>query len=289
MNLPLVSASRTLASKDAALRLCGPLDANLRTAEHTYGVQTALQGLLLTITGDRAQEALRYLVDQEVQALKHATPEGPSREPKGPAVPRTPGQEALAKALQDNILVLAEGPAGSGKTRLPVDAAVAWLKEGKVDRIILTRPAIEAGERLGFLPGDMKEKVDPFMQPLYDALSYHYTAKVLASLLAERVIEIAPVAFMRGRTLQRAAIVVDEAQNLTVGQTKMILTRIGQGSRMAMVGDARQVDLPRGTESGLVDAITRLCDTQGVGVVRLTKADCVRSPIVARILDAYGD
>lgn len=288
MSLTIVSATRDLASNDAAQRLRGPHDRHLKEAQRLYEVEVRVDGLKLTLVGARAQEALGFLIDQETQALKQG--DGPAlvqRGPKGPATPRTDGQRALAQALEKNTLILAAGPAGTGKTRLAVDTGVAQLKARKVERIVLSRPAIEAGERLGFLPGDLKEKVDPYMRPLYDALEFHYDAKTLAALIEARVIEIAPVAFLRGRTLEHAFVVVDEAQNLTPGQFKMVLTRIGTRSIMAVLGDPEQVDLPAGTLSGFPGAITRLDGVEGVSVVRLNEQDCVRSTIVTRILAAY--
>lgn len=283
MTFSTLSATRTLSSKDAAQRLCGPLDINLKQAEQKHGVRVELKGLELIITGPAAQQALADLV-----ALETTTTKAHTRPGRGPATPRTPGQHDLHTALRTHPLVLANGPAGSGKTRLSVDRAVELLSNNLVDRIILTRPAIEAGERLGFLPGDMKDKVDPYMQPLYDCLAYHYDAKTLKALMDDKIIEIAPVAFMRGRTLQQAAVVVDEAQNLTHEQTKMMITRIGEGATMVLVGDTGQIDLPHPDNSGLAKAMGMLEGVEGIGTITLTAHDCVRSPLVGRILRAYG-
>ena len=191
------------------------------------------------------------------------------------------------KSLFRHELVFGLGPAGTGKTYLAVAAAAAMLIEGQVDKIILSRPAVEAGERLGFLPGDMKEKVDPYMQPLYDALNDFFPARQLAKMMEERQIEIAPLAFMRGRTLSNAFVVLDEAQNATTMQMKMFLTRLGEGSRMAVTGDTTQIDLPRGVMSGLVEAERVLRGVEGVGFTRFTADDVVRHPLVARIIRAY--
>ncbi len=201
--------------------------------------------------------------------------------------PRTPAQKAYVRNLFQHELVFGLGPAGTGKTYLAVAAAVAMFLDGHVDRIILSRPAVEAGERLGFLPGDMKEKVDPYMQPLYDALNDFFPAKQVAKLIEEKQIEIAPLAFMRGRTLANAFVVLDEAQNATTMQMKMFLTRLGEGSRMAVTGDVTQIDLPRGVMSGLIEAERVLRDVEGVGFARFTADDVVRHPLVAKIIRAY--
>jgi phosphate starvation-inducible PhoH-like protein len=201
--------------------------------------------------------------------------------------PRTATQRAYVRNLFRHELVFGLGPAGTGKTYLAVAAAVAMFIEGHVDRIILSRPAVEAGERLGFLPGDMKDKVDPYMQPLYDALNDFFPAKQVSKLIEEKQIEIAPLAFMRGRTLSNAYVVLDEAQNATTMQMKMFLTRLGEGSRMAVTGDMTQIDLPRGVMSGLVEAERILREVHGVGFTRFTAEDVVRHSLVARIIRAY--
>ena len=201
--------------------------------------------------------------------------------------PRTPAQKAYVRNLFRHELVFGLGPAGTGKTYLAVAAAVAMFIEGQVDKIILSRPAVEAGERLGFLPGDMKDKVDPYMQPLYDALNDFFPPKQVQKMIEEKQIEIAPLAFMRGRTLSGAFVVLDEAQNATTMQMKMFLTRLGEGSRMAVTGDTTQIDLPRGVMSGLVEAERILRDVEGIGFTRFTADDVVRHPMVARIIRAY--
>jgi phosphate starvation-inducible PhoH-like protein len=201
--------------------------------------------------------------------------------------PRTPAQKAYVRNLFRHELVFGLGPAGTGKTYLAVAAAVSMFIEGQVDKIILSRPAVEAGERLGFLPGDMKEKVDPYMQPLYDALNDFLPSKQLLKLMEEKRIEIAPLAFMRGRTLSRAFVVLDEAQNATAMQMKMFLTRLGEGSRMAITGDATQIDLPRGVPSGLVEVERILAGVKGIGFTYFTSRDVVRHPMVARVIEAY--
>ena len=201
--------------------------------------------------------------------------------------PRTANQGAYLKALKLNELVFGVGPAGTGKTYLAVAMAVDALTSGKVDRIILSRPAVEAGERLGFLPGDMREKVDPYLRPLYDALYDMLPGEQVTKRLATGEIEIAPLAFMRGRTLANAFAILDEAQNTTAMQMKMFLTRLGEGSRMVVTGDLSQVDLPPGTRSGLADALEALEGVQGIGTVRFLNQDVVRHPLVGCIVDAY--
>ena len=201
--------------------------------------------------------------------------------------PRTAGQAGYFKLLHNNEVVFGLGPAGTGKTYMAVAWAVDFLKRRQVERIILSRPAVEAGERLGFLPGDMKEKVDPYLRPLYDALYDMMPSDKVDRMLASGEIEIAPLAFMRGRTLSNAFVIIDEAQNTTPVQMKMVLTRLGEDSRMAITGDLSQIDLPSGQLSGLSDAVNRLEDVKGIGITRLSGQDVVRHPVVARILKAY--
>ncbi|MBD8686253.1 MULTISPECIES: PhoH family protein [Rhizobium/Agrobacterium group] len=200
---------------------------------------------------------------------------------------RTPTQDVYMRALERSELVFGVGPAGTGKTYLAVAHAAQLLERGVVDRIILSRPAVEAGERLGFLPGDMKEKVDPYLRPLYDALYDMMPGDKVERAIQAGVIEIAPLAFMRGRTLANAVVILDEAQNTTTMQMKMFLTRLGENGRMIVTGDPSQVDLPRGMKSGLVDALQILTDVEGVSVVRFKDVDVVRHPMVARIVRAY--
>ena len=191
------------------------------------------------------------------------------------------------ETLISHEMTFGVGPAGTGKTYLAVAQAVAMLQSGKVDRIILSRPAVEAGERLGFLPGDMKEKVDPYLRPLYDALNDMLPGDNMLKRMATGEIEVAPLAFMRGRTLAHAFVILDEAQNTTPVQMKMFLTRMGEGTRMVITGDLTQIDLPAGQRSGLRDALDTLEGVAGIGVVRFDKRDVVRHPLVARIVDAY--
>src|SRR5881275_2678809 len=201
--------------------------------------------------------------------------------------PRSAAQAAYVKAMRDNELVFGLGPAGTGKTYLAVAAAVDLLMTGRVERIILSRPAVEAGERLGFLPGDLRDKVDPYLRPIFDALNDMLPADQLARRLGTGEIEVAPLAFMRGRTLSHAFIILDEAQNTTPVQIKMFLTRLGEGSRMVVTGDPTQVDLPAGTRSGLAEALETLKGVRGIATVKLSDADVVRHDLVARIVRAY--
>ena len=201
--------------------------------------------------------------------------------------PRSPNQADYVRALERSDLVFGLGPAGTGKTYLAVAVAVTHLLQGKVDRIILSRPAVEAGERLGYLPGDLQEKIDPYLRPLYDALHDMLPADQVARRLANGEIEVAPLAFMRGRTLNHAFAILDEAQNTSAMQMKMFLTRLGEGSRMAVTGDMSQIDLPPGTRSGLGDALEVLDNVAGVSTVNFTDADVVRHSLVTRIVRAY--
>ncbi len=209
------------------------------------------------------------------------------RTKRGAIEPRSPGQAAYMELLARHEMVFGVGPAGTGKTYLAVAQAVAMLQAGRVDRIVLSRPAVEAGERLGFLPGDLKEKIDPYLRPLYDALHDMMPGDQVVRRMASGEIEVAPLAFMRGRTLAHAFVILDEAQNTTVAQMKMFLTRMGSGTRMAINGDLSQVDLPTGVSSGLRDAVETLEGLPGIGFARFESRDVVRHPLVAAIVDAY--
>ncbi len=206
---------------------------------------------------------------------------------RGAVRARNPAQDAYIKLLRTNELVFAEGPAGTGKTWLAVGHAVSLLEQGHAERLILSRPAVEAGERLGFLPGDMREKVDPYLRPIYDALYDFMEARHVDRGLQTGTIEIAPLAFMRGRTLTNAVVLLDEAQNTTSMQMKMFLTRLGEGSRMIITGDPSQIDLPPGQKSGLVEAVSVLEGVEGIGHVRFKDVDVVRHDLVRRIVTAY--
>lgn len=204
-----------------------------------------------------------------------------------PITGRTPNQQRLVEAFAHNDLTFSLGPAGTGKTYVAIALAVRALKNREVRKIILSRPAVEAGEKLGFLPGDMKDKIDPYLQPLYDALEDMIPAAKLREYMESKVIQIAPLAFMRGRTLSDAVIVLDEAQNTTTHQIKMFLTRLGMNAKMIITGDVTQIDLPRSTASGLVQALRVLRDVQGIGRVEFGKKDIVRHALVQRIVEAY--
>ena len=225
--------------------------------------------------------------DGIIRADVSQPPEVMIRTRKKTIVPRSAGQSVYMRSLASDDIIFALGPAGTGKTYLAVAQAVSQLITGSVDRLILSRPAVEAGEKLGFLPGDMKEKVDPYLRPLYDALHDCLPAEQVERRIASGEIEIAPIAFMRGRTLANAFIILDEAQNTTPAQMKMFLTRFGEGSRMVICGDPKQVDLPDPGKSGLADAVNKLDGVEGINVVHFTVADVVRHPIVGRIVEAY--
>jgi phosphate starvation-inducible PhoH-like protein len=235
------------------------------------------------VLGMAAQPSLDGIINDEVAS----PPRVMIRTRKKTIVPRSPTQTVYMEALARDEMIFALGPAGTGKTYLAVAQAVSQLISGSVDRLILSRPAVEAGERLGFLPGDMKEKVDPYLRPLYDALYDMLPTEQVERRIASGEIEIAPIAFMRGRTLNDAFIILDEAQNTTPAQMKMFLTRFGMRSRMVICGDPKQIDLPDGGKSGLHDAVERLRGVKGIAVVPFTAADVVRHPLVGRIVEAY--
>ena len=204
-----------------------------------------------------------------------------------PICARSTNQQALVRAYQENDLIFAVGPAGSGKTYTSIALAVRALKNKEIRRIVLSRPAVEAGEKLGFLPGDMKEKIDPYLQPLYDALEDMIPTQKLREMMEQNIIQIAPLAFMRGRTLSDAVVILDEAQNTTSAQIKMFLTRMGMNTKMIVTGDTTQIDLPHNVRSGLIEALNILKDIKGIGFVELTKKDIVRHKLVTRIVEAY--
>ena len=204
-----------------------------------------------------------------------------------PICARSTNQQALVRTYQENDLVFAVGPAGSGKTYTSIALAVRALKNKEIRRIVLSRPAVEAGEKLGFLPGDMKEKIDPYLQPLYDALEDMIPTQKLREMMEQNIIQIAPLAFMRGRTLSDAVVILDEAQNTTSAQIKMFLTRMGMNTKMIVTGDTTQIDLPHNVRSGLIEALNILKDIKGIGFVELTKKDIVRHKLVTRIVEAY--
>ena len=298
--------------------LFGQFDTNLVHVENRLGVFISARGNQLHIEGPedsvaRARDVLRAMYDrlamgQDLDAGLIESIIAMSNEPtlegivtgsldappimirtrRKTIVPRSQMQVAYMRALVRDDIIFALGPAGTGKTYIAVAQAVAQLISGSVQRLILSRPAVEAGEKLGFLPGDMKDKVDPYLRPLYDALYDCMPPEQVERHLASGVIEVAPIAFMRGRTLADSFIILDEAQNTTREQMKMFLTRFGQNSRMVVCGDPRQVDIPGGDRmSGLADAVDKLEGVDGFGTIRFTAADVVRHPIVGRIVEAY--
>ncbi|MFN7139747.1 MAG: PhoH family protein, partial [Limisphaerales bacterium] len=233
-------------------------------------------------------QALNVVKNEGVDALKSLYSEKiQTSTKKGPISPKTVGQKKYVEAIRGHDVVFGVGPAGTGKTYLAMAMAVAALKEEKVARIILTRPAVEAGEALGFLPGDLYEKITPYLRPLYDALHDMMPAEEIQKNMERNVIEIAPLAYMRGRTLNHAFIVLDEAQNTTTEQMLMFLTRLGFSSKAVITGDPTQIDLPSHKHSGLVEAIRALADTEGISITHFSKKDVVRHPLVQRIISAY--
>ncbi len=261
--------------------------------EAVQAVQTALAGLWKRLergegvtSGDvDAAIRLRSVVDDDPRLPLSDLPAIRTR--RGAVGPRSPGQLSYMETLQRHEMVFALGPAGTGKTYLAVAQAVAMLMAGRVERIVLCRPAVEAGERLGFLPGDLKEKIDPYLRPLYDALHDMMPGEQVLRRMGNGEIEVAPLAFMRGRTLAHAFVILDEAQNTTEAQMKMFLTRMGEGTRMVITGDLTQIDLPPGVRSGLRDAVETLEGVSGIGFARFGTRDVVRHPLVGRIVDAY--
>jgi len=290
--------------------LCGPTDAHLRTVESAFDVRIAHRQAAFRIEGAkaRAEGALAVLrelyerasraLDAQDVALVVGAPNRPEPVDDETASPvlhtrradlagRTPNQVQYLRHILSHDLSLGIGPAGTGKTFLAVACAVDALERSTVQRIVLTRPAVEAGERLGFLPGDLAQKVDPYLRPLYDALYDLMGLERVTKAFERGTLEIAPLAFMRGRTLNHAFVILDEAQNTTPEQMKMFLTRIGFGTKAVVTGDVSQIDLPRGTTSGLLDARDVLRGVPGIAFTHFTAADVVRHPLVARIVDAY--
>ncbi|PIE51435.1 phosphate starvation-inducible protein PhoH [Candidatus Fermentibacteria bacterium] len=297
-----------LTSEDARI-LLGAGDSNLREICRVLGVAAVYRGGNLIFTGergalDRAQAVTERLVAQiraagniSASALAKALEfpelrsEGlvcsvPGR--AGRIIPRTPGQEAYMKSMLHNELVFSIGPAGTGKTFLAVAEAVSALRDNRVERIILTRPAVEAGENLGFLPGDLQQKIDPYLRPIFDALNDTLTPSRVQKYMESRIIEVAPLAYMRGRTLNNAFVILDEAQNTTLTQLKMFLTRMGYGSRLVVTGDVTQIDLRPREKSGLVQIAGILRNVSGIGFVYLEREDVVRHPLVQRIIKAFS-
>ncbi|MDF8363205.1 PhoH family protein [Achromobacter anxifer] len=306
--------------------LCGPLDENLRQLADGMNVKLSRRGSRVTIEGELAELAGRALrrfheqavhralsvddiqlglveigVGRQEQELKEEQAREPDplpplddesdgialRTKRSDLRPRTPRQRDYLNNILKHDITFGVGPAGTGKTWLAVACAIDAMERDTVQRLVLTRPAVEAGERLGFLPGDLAQKVDPYLRPLYDALYDLMGFEKVQRLFEKQTIEIAPLAYMRGRTLNHAFVILDEAQNTTPEQMKMFLTRIGFGSKAVITGDPSQVDLPRGQDSGLAHAVKVLHDVQGIATTRFTSRDVVRHPLVARIVDAY--
>ncbi len=313
-------ATLILDSRDEAVLLFGNRDQFLREIRQALGVQIIGRGEQVVIKGEEeaVDSAMRLFNQLRTSLRKHGSLDiemvraalevaggHPERvltlASEGPTVPsptaagplksvraRTEGQTRYLNALRDREMVLCAGPAGTGKTWLAVAMAVSLLRSGAVKKIVLVRPAVEAGERLGFLPGDIAAKVNPYLRPLFDALNDLMDPEQVKRYVESDVIEIAPLAYMRGRTLNNACIILDEGQNTTVSQMMMFLTRMGNGSKIIVTGDMSQIDLPPNVESGLIDAVERLDGLEGIAVVRLDERDIVRHPLVQRVLSAYG-
>ena len=299
---------------DAVVGLLGSSDENLRALERSLNADVHVRGNAITLAGEAADVALAERVISELVAIvsrgqplkpevvRHSVAMLSGADNESPAEvltldilsrrgktirPKTLNQKRYVDAIDANTIVFGVGPAGTGKTYLAMAKAVSALQAKQVTRIILTRPAVEAGERLGFLPGTLSEKIDPYLRPLYDALYDMMDPELIPKLMSAGVIEVAPLGYMRGRTLNDSFIVLDEAQNTTAEQMKMFLTRLGEGSRAAVTGDETQIDLPRPERSGLADALERLAGLEGVHVSRFRPSDAQRHPLVARIVQAY--
>ncbi len=285
--------------------LCGPMDSHLRTIEAALQIQIAHRHEQFKIDGPKAQarqalELLQALYEQAARPIRPDTvqlmlatdtSQGEASQSlqtrRADLRARTPNQATYLENIAQHDITFGIGPAGTGKTYLAVACAVDALERSAVQRIVLTRPAVEAGERLGFLPGDLNQKIDPYLRPLYDALYELMGPEKVHKAFERNALEVAPLAFMRGRTLNNAFVILDEAQNTTPEQMKMFLTRIGFGAKAVVTGDVSQIDLPKTQTSGLIDAEQVLRRTQGIAICRFTSADVVRHPLVARIVDAY--
>jgi phosphate starvation-inducible PhoH-like protein len=307
------SLTLTLDDRDEAVLLYGSRDQHLRLIKDALGVRLVARGDTIQIDGDEAHVARADRVFQELRHMlrqqkkisaedvrtvlavvqrggERAGPQNLTLVEGGRHVrPRTDGQARYVHAMRDNDLVLCIGPAGSGKTYLAVGMAVTLLRQGIMKRIVLVRPAVEAGERLGFLPGDIVAKINPYLRPLFDALNDMMEPDQVKRYMENDIIEICPLAYMRGRTLNNALIILDEGQNTTIPQMKMFLTRMGNGSKIIVTGDVTQVDLPKPMRSGLIDAVQRFRDLERIAVVHLSEQDIVRHPLVQQIVRAYED
>lgn len=299
---------------DKRVELFGPADSNLRTLREALGIKIFARDSTLRLVGDSdavgrgaavietLQDLLRkrpHLEQSDVEnAIAHAAAADRAR-PEATAIrvyrqattirPKTAGQEEYVRAIMEHDLCFCIGPAGTGKTYLAVAMALSLLKLGRLKRIVLARPAVEAGEKLGFLPGDMQAKVNPYLRPLFDAMHDMMEFEQIKRFMVNDAIEVIPLAFMRGRTLNNAAVILDEAQNATAQQMLMFLTRLGEHSKMIVTGDDTQSDLGRWSKSGLADAVNRLEGIDGIAVVRLTRADIVRHKLVTQVVQAYGE
>jgi phosphate starvation-inducible PhoH-like protein len=302
-----------LDSRDEALLLFGSRDQNLRAIRDALGIRLISRGDELHLAGDEFQvsqaervfqqlrDLLRHqgrLTTEEVKGVLEVVQHGGDRQGDHNLAPmdggryvrpRTDGQARYVRAMQENDLTFCIGPAGTGKTFLAVGMAVTLLRQGEVKRIVLVRPAVEAGERLGFLPGDIVAKVNPYLRPLFDALNDMLEPDQVKRYMENDIIEIVPLAYMRGRTLNQAVIILDEGQNTTIPQMKMFLTRMGNGSKIMVTGDITQVDLPRQMRSGLIDAVHRLQDLERIAIIYLNESDIVRHPLVQKIVRAYEE
>jgi phosphate starvation-inducible PhoH-like protein len=317
-----VGESVSIAFQDNSLlpMLFGDEDVHLTKLEKKFNVQATTRGNMLSIAGEKADvDSCRAVVESLYADLKNGAEIGSKevdaairmtasnseqradnrnsfasqdlivKTMKKSVKPYSPAQAKYIEALSKNDVVFTLGPAGTGKTYIAVAMAVAMFTSGKVEKIILSRPAVEAGEKLGFLPGDLKEKIDPYLRPLYDALHDMIPAEKLTRHMEVGDIEVAPLAFMRGRTLANAFVILDEAQNTTPTQMKMFLTRLGENSRMVITGDLTQTDLPKDVKSGLGDVIRKVENIDGIAVVRFTDSDVVRHPLAAKIVKAYDE
>jgi phosphate starvation-inducible PhoH-like protein len=317
MDMTMGEATITLDSREEAILLFGPRDQFLREIRTMLGVQLVGRGDQILIKGtdeqlaqaDRVFGQLRHMLRQQGSlspedvrtvlevVLQGGQPIGPQAEKTaelGGAAsrylrPRTDGQARYVKAMRENDLTLCVGPAGCGKTYLAVGMAVSMLRQSQIKKIILVRPAVEAGERLGFLPGDIVAKVNPYLRPLFDALNDMMEPEQVKRYMDNDIIEIVPLAFMRGRTMNQAAMILDEGQNTTIPQMKMFLTRMGNGSKVIVTGDITQIDLPKQMRSGLVDAVQRLRGVERIAIVHLDEHDIVRNQLVQQILRAYEE
>jgi phosphate starvation-inducible PhoH-like protein len=302
-----------LENRDEALLLFGSRDQNLRAIREALGIRLIARGDELHLAGDEFQvsqaqrvfEQLRDMVrhqgrltTEEVKGVLDVVVHGADQEGAQKLAPmdggrhvrpRTDGQARYVRGMQENDLTFCIGPAGTGKTYLAVGMAVSLLRQGQAKRIVLVRPAVEAGERLGFLPGDIVAKVNPYLRPLFDSLNDMLEPEQVKRYMENDIIEIVPLAYMRGRTLNQAVIILDEGQNTTISQMKMFLTRMGNGSKIMVTGDITQIDLPRQVRSGLVDAVHRLRDLERIEIIYLNESDIVRHPLVQKIVRAYEE